>query len=395
MNGRRRSRVDRLNMAAEHKEIKHKYVGAAAAARRQPANYGDEAFWDQAYPTLPSKQQHPHPEEGREEAAEEWEAVPEHLLRDEPEPKPEPTAELASSALLAAAAELQSSGHDLAALAEMFPEEELGRLQGVLVRSGSLHAAAGQLLAGDDSVESPPAAADAAEQEAEAEGLPWLLSRFQEELSSDTVRHVFFVAGSDSDTALETLTELTEAAEAAALPVDVYLALLAQQAAEETAAAGAAARGEQASEVCIEQLLNAERAEEGRRSLLRKVALTAPARTRQVAQLADPTRRSQQAGQPSALPRVGDDERLVQLDLHGHTVKDGLSLLRAEILRVQELEPLRTGRARKLVAVTGRGSHSAGPVGRAPLRAAVERHLSAAGLSFAEQHGGGAFEVRV
>ena len=316
---------------------------------------------------------------------------------------PDASSELASSALLATAADLQSRQREVAALAEMFPTEPIERLQDVLLRSGSLHAAAAQLLSvngADPGVACAPLELGRTETEMEPEGLPWLLSLFADQMSAATVRHVFSCAAGDFDAALDTLGELVTAAESAALSVEQYLKLLAEQASDATAAAATAAREEQASEDYAQRLLSADRAEDGRQSLLGKVALTAPtvARQRAAARAPPPSHsrepRSLRAG-PAKQLYTDEDEEVVQLDLHGQSVESGLLTLEAELRRMEQLEPLRNGRRRRLLTVTGRGSHSAGPAGRAPLRTAVERYLCGAGLAFTEQHGGGAFEIRV
>ena len=313
---------------------------------------------------------------------------------------PETQAELASVALLAAAAELQTQRQDVSALVEIFPLEPVERLQQVLLRAGGLHAAVAEMMdQQEDGTQHPVAASTQAHattlSRQPAEGLPWLLTLFEDQMSVTTIQHVLSCAADDFDVALETLEELVSAAGRAALSVEEYLELLAAQASDATAAARDAARAERASEEYANRLLRADQADANCQRLLRKVALAAPARP-------GATQATAQAQHGQWLPRdryarkkCDGDEEQMQLDLHGLSVESSLTALDEELRRVRQLEPLCTGRRRRLLVVTGRGSHSTGPAGRAPVRAAVERYLSGARLPFTEMHGGGAFEVRV
>lgn len=374
----RRSRVARL-------EAEQRTRGTRRTVDENP-----EAPYERVYPTLPANR-----------------ALCEHS-RDVVQPDlsdgtaaETQSAELASVALLAAAAELQTQRQDVSALAEIFPSEPVERLQQALLRAGGLHAAVAAMMdQEEDGTQHPVAASTPAHpttlSKQPAEGLPWLLTLFEDQMSATTIQHVLSCAADNFDVALDTLGELVAAADRAALSVEEYLEVLAAQASDATAAARDAARGEQASEEYAKRLLRADQADADCQRLLRKVALAAPARA---------NRRDAQATQAQhgqSLPRDryarqnrdGDEEQM-QLDLHGLSVESSLTALDEELRRMRQLEPLCGGRRRRLLVVTGRGSHSTGPAGRAPVRAAVERHLSGARLPFTEMHGGGAFEVRV
>lgn len=317
-----------------------------------------------------------------------------------------PGTELAPSALLATAAEIESRRQDMAALAEVFPAEHAERLQEVLLRTGGLHAAVAEIMESDSAgtqhvraTDTPAAQTQATAHSTSSEALPWLLSLFDEQIDTTTVQHVLACAAGDFDVALDTLGELVAAAERTSLSVEEYLELIAAQASDATAAAQDEARGQQASEDCARQLLREDKIAADCQRLLSKVALGAPAAARrrrdaQQAAIPSSTGRDPPARRPAQQLDRNDAEQ-VQLDLHGLSVESGIEALDEQLRRIKQLEPLCRGRRRRLLVVTGRGSHSAGPAGRAPVRAAVDRHLSAAGISFTEAHGGGAFEVRL
>ncbi len=386
---RRRSRVARLE--AEQRTTTR---GSAGTRRRRAADKSTEVPYEHIYPTLPATRtvcQH-----GREH---------EGVLADVTAADNQ-SAELASSALLATAAELQSRREDLSALLEIFPEEPVDRLQEVLLCSGGLHAAVAAMMDTGSSPDVPqdasevtsPADTDAhaATLATSAEALPCLLNLFEDQMNAATVRHVLSCAAGDFDVALDTLGELVAAAERAVLSVEDYLELLAAQASDATVTARDMQRGEQASVECASRLLRADRADvDGQRLLSRVVLAAPPPERRDAPQAAQRLSRGQAAPRDRYTRQGVDGDEQMHLDLHGLTVESSLVALDEELCRISQLEPLCSGRGRRLLVVTGRGSHSAGPAGRAPVRAAVERHLSNARLPFKEMNGGGAFEVRV
>ena len=390
---RRRSRVARLEA-----EQRPNTRGNAGTRRRRAADKDTEVPYEHTYPTLPLTS-----------------AACQHVTKHEgglADVTAAENAELASSALLATAAELQSRREDVSALLEIFPAEPVQRLQEVLLRSGGLHAAVAAMT---DTGSSPDVLQDEFSEfttstDAEvhstalstsSDALPWLLNLFEDQMTATTVQHVLSCAAGDFDVALGTLGEFVAAAARAALSAEDYRQLLAAQASDATVAARDVQREEVASAEYATRLLRADRAAADGQCLLSRVVLSAPAPARRdvpqaTQRLSRPGRGRGQPAPADRYARLGNgDEEQVHLDLHGLTVERSLAALDEELCRIGQLEPLCSGRGRRLVVVTGRGSHSTGPAGRAPVRAAVERHLSNARLTFKEMNGGGAFEVRV
>jgi hypothetical protein len=224
------------------------------------------------------------------------------------------------------------------------------------------------------------------EEEGEEEAEISQLARLFDGVSAAATRRVWEAAGSAFEPALDALLELAARAEASALTVDGYLGLLGQQLREgrelEPLPGGGAADSER---------LQA--------AVLGKLRL--PPRPTHAETAKPPGGGQRGHGIMVAARTAGggaDDASGKPLDLHGCSVQDALDALFAALEHTRQLGP-RGGaggrRWRRLVVISGRGAHSGGAPGWAPLRRAVAAKLTSLGLRFTELHGGGAFAVKV
>ena len=198
-----------------------------------------------------------------------------------------------------------------------------------------------------------------------------------------------WAAAPDFELALASLFELSRRAEEVGLPPGQFLILFGQQLRPETESQSSDSSGSAALAAGVKGTLFSSR------STRQIDPAEADARSSPAAVGAGRTTGGWSPDGPTKME--AHEGETVMLDLHGWTVKQAVAAVEEAVAGLRGAGPaaptgLRTWR--KLVVVTGRGSHSAGS-GRAPVRRAVVQLLDASKLRYSELHGGGALEVKV